>query len=272
MLRRENELSIPLVKSTKFISAKKWIFSKFPTCLKNVKSSFYPFSFRRKHWLLIAFLVGFTSTSSILVYLVFIRRKFFNDSILKPKSHRTLNLQTFRDLKDLRICCSTVGTLFSVKSSSESTFHDNLNTTPSNIVSDQQFYDIIPSGIGAILRLIPQNDVFLLTQVNCVEEEREVMRLLEETGILWAGLDPAKVLFCSTVQGRTHIAKQLEVQLYIDDSFEVIDALKDFLPRLLYITPFPSEPHSKLHSLKHITTVRDVGEFLTLFPSSRNLE
>lgn len=41
-----------------------------------------------------------------------------------------------------------------------------------------------------MLKLLPQNDIYLITQVENDQEEIIVKKLLEESGLLWAGLNP----------------------------------------------------------------------------------
>jgi len=120
-------------------------------------------------------------------------------------------------IKGLRICCSTIGSIFSSTDNPEEPFQP------------------IASGLPALFKLLGQNDVYLITKVDTKTQERHIMRLLEDTGLLWAGLNPNKVLFCSTDEGRVHIARQLDVHFYIDNNFSVISQLQPHLPKLLYI-------------------------------------
>lgn len=93
---------------------------------------------------------------------------------------------------------------------------------------------MIESGIAALLKILPANDVYLIAQVYSDAEEKEVMKILEKTGILWSGLAThvfsafykqnihhlffKKVLFCSTDEGRVHMARQLGVQMHLDSN------------------------------------------------------
>jgi len=169
------------------------------------------------------------------------RKKLSQSSSLKS-SHK---FQSFRQLKGLRISWSTMGTLFRSNSEGGNNFA------------------AIPAGISALLKILPVNDVYLITKVETDEQEKAIMKLLEETGVLWAGLNPTKILFCSTDEGRAHIARQLGVHLHIDDDFQVLKMLRPFVPQLLNVAP---TSESVVH-VKDMNIVRtaDVAQYLSSF-------
>eukprot|EP01117_Protostelium_nocturnum_P019179 TRINITY_DN8245_c0_g1_i1.p1 TRINITY_DN8245_c0_g1~~TRINITY_DN8245_c0_g1_i1.p1 ORF type:complete len:248 (-),score=51.14 TRINITY_DN8245_c0_g1_i1:232-975(-) len=140
-------------------------------------------------------------------------------SHLNPQSKSSPVISASKSLSGLKIVLCTSGILFQKKKNAK----DELV--------------IIPTGASAIIKLLGQNDVYLLTQVDSDEEELQINRILDETGILWAGLNPSKSLFCSQSKGKVHMVRQLEAHLYADDDYEVINDLKPFVPHLLYISP-----------------------------------
>lgn len=48
-------------------------------------------------------------------------------------------------------------------------------------------------------------------------------------------LKPHRLLFCSTLDGKVSIVRQLEPDLHIDGSAKTIEDLKRFMPQLLHV-------------------------------------
>jgi len=195
--------------------------------LKRVIDSYSTFS--RKKKTLVGFLVGIAFaglyyTLTTLSKKNKIRPNRLNQSPSFRSQEILAKTQPIRQLKGLKISCSTMGTLFTIDPK-----------------GDQKSLVAIPSQISALLKLLPTNDIYLITKVQNDEKEREVMQLLEETGILWAGMNPSKVLFCSTDEGRVHMARQLGVHLHIDDDLQVIKMLRPHVPQLLHVSSIAEE-------------------------------
>ncbi|PRP87095.1 hypothetical protein PROFUN_04831 [Planoprotostelium fungivorum] len=148
-----------------------------------------------------------------------------------------------RGLRGLRICVSANGVLFKNRQSPQDNFVE------------------ISQEIAALLRLVGQNDVYIITRVDTDEEEKKINRLLDETGVLWAGMNPNKVLFCSTEKGKVHMARQLDLQLYIDDNYEVISDLRPFVPQLLHVSEqLPTQAE------QNVSVSKALSDFVHSFP------
>jgi len=95
---------------------------------------------------------------------------------------------------------------------------------------------IISANIEAFMQLISNNDVYLLMLVETDEQEKEVMQILESIEAFNSGLNSNKVLFCSTHEGKVHMARQLEVHLHIDTHPQVISTLRMYVPQLILVS------------------------------------
>lgn len=66
-----------------------------------------------------------------------------------------------------------------------------------------------------------------------------VLGALEAAGLVGKGtgqVPPHHVLFCSTLDGKVSIVRQIEPDLHIDGSGKTIEDLKRFMPQLLHVT------------------------------------
>eukprot|EP01132_Coremiostelium_polycephalum_P003738 gene3738-4657_t len=77
-------------------------------------------------------------------------------------------------------------------------------------------YSFIESERDDLIRIAKESDLYIITQIEDETEEDQVNNLLKQYGIFDAGLNPFKVLFCATTQGRGHMSRQLESTLHID--------------------------------------------------------
>ncbi|EFA85040.1 splicing factor [Heterostelium album PN500] len=102
-------------------------------------------------------------------------------------------------------------------------------------------FTLIESERDTLLRLASTADLYLLTQITDDNEEEMVINLLKSYGIFEAGLNPHKVLFCSTTQGRAHIARHLESILHIDDDLTALTMLKPHVQFLTFIFDINAE-------------------------------
>eukprot|EP01112_Ceratiomyxa_fruticulosa_P019573 TRINITY_DN6443_c0_g2_i1.p1 TRINITY_DN6443_c0_g2~~TRINITY_DN6443_c0_g2_i1.p1 ORF type:complete len:261 (-),score=43.04 TRINITY_DN6443_c0_g2_i1:91-873(-) len=153
-----------------------------------------------------------------------------------------------------KVSCSTMGTIFQ---------YDNYG---SKIV-------IIESQLNSLLQLASHTDLYLITQCSSTTSltaeysingegdndeafERQIMDLLETRKVFAAGLNRNKVLFCSTVMGKAHIARNLEPQLHIDSDLIVINALKSFVPQLGFIHfPTTSVDSDKINNVENAAPI-----------------
>eukprot|EP00736_Rhodelphis_marinus_P012290 Rmarinus@m.21014 len=99
------------------------------------------------------------------------------------------------------------------------------------------------NGVAALKRLVRASNVYLISQVDDDDSEAHVRTCLKEAGLFDAGLDPKKVLFCSTVLGKSAIARQLDPALHIEKSPEVVLELQPYL-HMLALVQSPASPHT----------------------------
>lgn len=86
-----------------------------------------------------------------------------------------------------------------------------------------------PEVAPALRALASAVELYLLTRVSSDEGEAEVVAALEEGGVVSAGMNVHKALFCETVEGRVSMVRQLEPQLALDEAVGVVDALGRFV-------------------------------------------
>eukprot|EP00891_Asterochloris_glomerata_P008525 jgi/Astpho2/8525/fgenesh1_pg.00125_%23_30_t len=80
--------------------------------------------------------------------------------------------------------------------------------------------------------------VYLIAHVVDDVGEATVRGALESAGLLGGGpgqIRPHRALFCSTLEGKNSMVRQLDAQLHIDGHPSTIEDLKRFIPRLLHI-------------------------------------
>lgn len=81
-------------------------------------------------------------------------------------------------------------------------------------------------------------DTYIITQVQDDVGQAVLTGSLEAAGLIGSRkgqLQPHHVLFCTTLEGKVSIVRQLEPDLHIDGSAKTIDDLKRFMPQLLHI-------------------------------------
>ncbi|CAO3653235.1 unnamed protein product [Cunninghamella echinulata] len=94
-------------------------------------------------------------------------------------------------------------------------------------------------GHKLLSELVKQHDVYIITHVNNEEQKEHMEHLLENANI--NQLDPRKVLFCSTEEGKIHLVRHLEPQIHIeggweeDDGEDIIRKLRPFIPKLIWV-------------------------------------
>ncbi|KAK4776859.1 hypothetical protein SAY86_005547 [Trapa natans] len=94
------------------------------------------------------------------------------------------------------------------------------------------------SVLEILLEITKFCDLYLMERVLDDESEKKVLLALEDAGIFTSGgLVKDKVLFCSTENGRTSFARQLEPDWHIDTNPEVISQLARFIKYGLLLSP-----------------------------------
>lgn len=86
-----------------------------------------------------------------------------------------------------------------------------------------------PEVVPALCTLASTVELYLLTRVSSDEGESEVVSALVDGGVIAAGMNVHKALFCETVEGRVSMVRQLEPQLALDEAPGVVDALGRFV-------------------------------------------
>jgi hypothetical protein len=88
-------------------------------------------------------------------------------------------------------------------------------------------------------------DTYLLAHVPDDIGQAVVAGAMEAAGLLGKGtnqLPPHKLLFCSTLEGKASIVRQIEPELHIDAQSVTIEDLKRFIPQLLHVHAPGSQP------------------------------
>eukprot|EP00241_Pyramimonas_parkeae_P012707 CAMPEP_0114260102 /NCGR_PEP_ID=MMETSP0058-20121206/20275_1 /TAXON_ID=36894 /ORGANISM="Pyramimonas parkeae, CCMP726" /LENGTH=276 /DNA_ID=CAMNT_0001375249 /DNA_START=50 /DNA_END=880 /DNA_ORIENTATION=+ len=107
--------------------------------------------------------------------------------------------------------------------------------------------------VDAIKSMARMCEVFFITHVQDDIAQERVQAAIQEAGLAGpsktqvgsACIPLQRVLFCGTSVGCTAIVRQLEPDLHIEGSAEVVKSLAPFVPRMLFIT---DEPQSASNS------------------------
>jgi len=155
----------------------------------------------------------------------------------------------------LRISCSTLGTLFQL--------------------NEHNKWVLAPTALSFFVSLLAARrspELFLITQVSSDQEEAYFAGLIQESGLVQHGLDPRKILFCSTSEGRRHMVRQLDPLLHIDANPTVIQELQPHISELIWISkesdetnPFISQnsrssknSHAIAHNIWMLSTIEEL--------------
>eukprot|EP01026_Neomeris_dumetosa_P031761 TRINITY_DN2519_c0_g1_i1.p1 TRINITY_DN2519_c0_g1~~TRINITY_DN2519_c0_g1_i1.p1 ORF type:complete len:254 (-),score=6.86 TRINITY_DN2519_c0_g1_i1:384-1145(-) len=129
---------------------------------------------------------------------------------------------------------------------------------PSDVLRGSGIVDGITEIVQEIMKVC---DVYLINQVVDDFSEELIMNTLESSGLIGSGSNqfpPHKVLFCSKLEGKIAMARQLESQLHIDNDPIVIHELGRFLPRVLLID---SEGRPPIPGTRNIWGARSLREY-----------
>ncbi|KAI9272618.1 hypothetical protein BDA99DRAFT_498765 [Phascolomyces articulosus] len=94
----------------------------------------------------------------------------------------------------------------------------------------------------ALNRLTQLYDVHVIIHVSSDDEREQINRLLQNAGLLEKGLlDPRKILWCATEEGKIHMIRHIEPAVHIeggwelDDGEDIVRKLRPFVSRLIWV-------------------------------------
>lgn len=97
---------------------------------------------------------------------------------------------------------------------------------------------ILPDVLPHLKSLASMFELFVVIRVDDDAMEEAVTKAFIKAGFFENGLfDSRKLVFCETDTGRISVARQIESQLHVDESFEVILALQRFLHCVALVSP-----------------------------------
>lgn len=97
---------------------------------------------------------------------------------------------------------------------------------------------VLPDAIPHFKTLAAMFELFLVIRVDDDSMEEAVTHAFDKAGLFDSGLmDRRKLVFCETDTGRVSVARQIESQLHVDESFEIVVALQRFLPCVALVSP-----------------------------------
>ncbi|TYZ68689.1 hypothetical protein PybrP1_006622 [[Pythium] brassicae (nom. inval.)] len=95
---------------------------------------------------------------------------------------------------------------------------------------------------AALADLLQLADVYVLCVVRDAGDQAAMGRLRAFLSAL-SGLQPHKVLFCTTAVGKVAFVRQLEPQLHVEVDQNVVRDLEKHVPRIVHVTAFPCLRH-----------------------------
>lgn len=125
------------------------------------------------------------------------------------------------------------------------------STDPSNYT---KIVTVLPDTVHALRQFAALFDVYLVIRVDSDAMEVAVTKALVSAGVFAAGaMDRRKLIFCETDTGRVSVARQLESQLHVDESYDVIVGLQRFVQCMGFISPdAPAFPRDLLGRNVHL--------------------
>ncbi|BDA49538.1 Peroxisome biogenesis protein 22 [Coccomyxa sp. Obi] len=133
--------------------------------------------------------------------------------------------------------------------------------------SDLQESAVLREDAAAVVReMLKTANVYVMAHVIDDIGEATVRGALEAGALVGLGagqIPPHRVLFCSTLDGKVSIVRQLEPDLHIDGHPQTIEALKRFMPQLLHVR-HPNAAAAGVGS----PNVGSAGSLLEVFKSS----
>lgn len=117
-----------------------------------------------------------------------------------------------------------------------------------------------PEVAPALRTLASTVELYLLTRVSSDEGEAEVVSALVDAGVVAAGMNVHKALFCETIEGRVSMVRQLEPQLALDEAVGVVDALGRFVQSVQRLDRSPGPSGAALEGPDWTTLEALLGE------------
>jgi hypothetical protein len=96
-----------------------------------------------------------------------------------------------------------------------------------------------PGAMDILKEIASCADTYIVTQVQDDVGQAVVLGTLEAAGLIGVKqgqILPHHVLFCSTLDGKVSVVRQIEPDLHIDGSGKTIEDLRRFMPQLLHIS------------------------------------
>lgn len=152
--------------------------------------------------------------------------------------------------------CSQAQTcnLFSIDTSSTSTDGDDHrsegegNEASSSNETNKRVPTVLvrPDALPGLKKFAALFEVYFVIRVDSDAMEKAVTAALSKARLFKDGLlDRRKIVFCETDTGRISVARQLESQLHIDETFDVIAGLQRFVNCVAFVSSearsFPAE-------------------------------
>jgi len=91
---------------------------------------------------------------------------------------------------------------------------------------------------GLLTEIASCADTYIIAHVLDDVGQAVVTGALEAAGVLGSSpgqIKPHKLLFCSTLEGKVSIVRQLEPDLHVDGHPGTIESLRRFMPKLLHV-------------------------------------
>ncbi|KXN68538.1 hypothetical protein CONCODRAFT_9211 [Conidiobolus coronatus NRRL 28638] len=115
-------------------------------------------------------------------------------------------------------------------------------------------FAFVESVVPALTQLCERYDVYFIALVNSQIEQDQILNLLNHSElVLKHQLDTRKILFCNSVEGKSHIVRHLEPYIHVDNEIDVIYKLKSYIHKLYLILTNHSTPiQSEFNQFKNI--------------------
>lgn len=102
----------------------------------------------------------------------------------------------------------------------------------------QEQANVVPECTAVFSELCQAADVYLLAHVTDDIGQALVSGALEAAGIIGHGkgqVKPHRLLFCSTIEGKNSVVRQLEPDIHVDAHPSTVESLQRFVPQLAHI-------------------------------------
>eukprot|EP01012_Entosiphon_sulcatum_P057633 TRINITY_DN81440_c0_g1_i1.p1 TRINITY_DN81440_c0_g1~~TRINITY_DN81440_c0_g1_i1.p1 ORF type:complete len:227 (-),score=26.66 TRINITY_DN81440_c0_g1_i1:9-668(-) len=113
---------------------------------------------------------------------------------------------------------------------------------------------ISPSEVSILQHLASACDLYFVARVDSDAEAEFIKSACEQCDLFKSGLQPCKVLFCSTLKGKQAIARQLQPSIYVDSDIATVEYLAPHLPHIAVIhtcTSSTDETESRPDAVLH---------------------